>query len=128
MRSVPVKLKETDEPGVIEDVVSVRQDSALLLSELTLQASAGEYTTCEFDGLMSMNETAGLLDIEIETELDEDEDKWADIVVVGDVVVELAGCALVMLEVGLDELESVPEEKEDDGAELVEDVASLASY
>ena len=121
-----MKLKETDEPGVVEDVVSVRQDSALLLSEFTVQALAGEYTIRESDGLMSIDETVGPFDIEIETELCEDEGEVDDIVPECDAVVELANCVLVILAVGLEELESIRDEE--DGVELVEGAASLASY
>ena len=130
-RSVPVKLKAIDEPGVLEDTVSVRQDSALLLSELALQASTGEYSTRESDGLMSIKETTGLFDVEVELELceeeeeDEDEvDDDDDAVVDCDTVVEFANCVLVTPEVVLEELESVRE----DDAEGVEGTASLASY
>ena len=133
-RSVPVKLKEIVEPGVLEDTVSVRQDSALLLSELVLQASAGEYTIRESDGLMSIKETTGPFEIELERELreEEEEDEVDDAVVDCDaavdcgVIVEFADCILITREVVLEELESVREEEED--AELVEIAASLASY
>ena len=96
------------------------------MSELTLQALAGEYTIRESDGLMSINETTGPFEIEVEMELGEDDDDVDD-AVVDCGVVELVDCVLVVLEVELEALDSAREE-EDDEAELVEGAASLASY
>lgn len=125
----PVKLKERDEPGVVEDIVPVRHDSALLLSELALHASVGKYIMRESDGLTSISEMAGSLDdddVDVEMELcEEDEDE--DLVVDCDDVVELTDCVSIVLEVWLEELELVREEEEV-GAEVVEGAASLGSY